>query len=110
MYLWAMTVFVLQLAPAPVFLILSDAGFSSSFSRILIKQSPALVDLKRHSYNNQTNVWVLCIIFNSPRLYKLVHWHASKSQSFVKDMQCFAVVSFTAFESNHTADTGLSSF
>ena len=29
---------------------------SSSFSRIWIKQAPALEDLKRHSYNNQTNV------------------------------------------------------
>ena len=36
-----------------------------------------------------------------------MHWHASSSQNFVKDMQCFAVVNFTAFESNHTADTGL---
>ena len=33
-------------------LILSDAGSSSSFSRILIKQAPALVDSKRRSYNN----------------------------------------------------------
>ena len=32
------------------------------------------------------------------------------TQNFVKDMQYFAVVNFTAFESNHTADTGLSSF
>ena len=39
-----------------------------------------------------------------------MHWHASNSQNFVKDMQCFAVVDFTAFESNHTADTGLQSF
>ena len=54
LYLWAMTVFVLQIASPPVLLILSDAGSSSSFSRI--QQAPALVDLKRHSYNNQTNV------------------------------------------------------
>ena len=39
-----------------------------------------------------------------------MHWHASNSQNFVKDMQCFAVVNFTALESNHTADTGLRSF
>ena len=34
----------------------------------------------------------------------------SNSQNFVKHMQCFAVVIFTAFESNHTADTRLPSF
>ena len=39
-----------------------------------------------------------------------MHWHASNLQNFVKDMQCFAMVNFTAFESNHTADTGLWSF
>ena len=38
----------------PVLLTLSDAGSSSSFSRI--QQAPALVDLKRHSYNNQTTM------------------------------------------------------
>ena len=38
-----MTVFVIQLASAPVLLILSDAGSSWSFSRI--QQAPALVDL-----------------------------------------------------------------
>ena len=43
---------VLQLASPPVLRILSDAGSSSSFSRI--QQTLALVDLKRHSYNNQT--------------------------------------------------------
>ena len=48
------TVFVLQLASSPVLLILSDAGSSLSFSRI--QQAPTLVDLKRHSYNNQTKV------------------------------------------------------
>ena len=54
LYLWAMTVFVLQLASPPVLLILCDTGSSSSFSRI--QQAQALVDLKRHSHNNQTNV------------------------------------------------------
>ena len=49
-----MTVFVLQFVSPPVLLILSDVGSSSSSSRI--QQAPALVDLKRHSYNNQTNV------------------------------------------------------
>ena len=73
-----------------------------------MKQAPALVVLKRHSYNNQTNVLVLCIIFNSPQLHE--HFHASNSQNFVKDMQCFAVVNFTAFESNHTADIVLPNF
>ena len=33
-----------------------------------------------------------------------MHWHASNSQNFIKDMQCFAVINFTVFESNHTAD------
>ena len=47
-----MTVFMVQLASPPVLLILSDAGSSSSFSRISIKQAPALVDLRRRSYNN----------------------------------------------------------
>ena len=42
-----MTVLVLQLASPPVLLILSDAG--SSFSAIEIRQTPARVDLKRHS-------------------------------------------------------------
>ena len=46
-----MTVFVLQLVSPLVLLILSDAGSSSSFSRI--QQAPALADLKDHSYNNQ---------------------------------------------------------
>ena len=32
------------------------------------------------------------------------------SQNSVKDMQCFAVMNFTAFESNHTADTGVRDF
>ena len=31
-----------------------------------------------------------------------MHWHASNSQNFGKYMQCFAVVNFTEFESNHT--------
>ena len=48
------SVFVLQLASPPVLLILSNAGSSLSFSRI--QQAPSLLDLKRHSYNNQTNV------------------------------------------------------
>ena len=39
-----------------------------------------------------------------------MHWHASNSQNFVKDMQCFAVVNFTVFELNHTADTSLRRF
>ena len=39
-----------------------------------------------------------------------MRWHESNSQNFVKYMQCFAVVISTAFESNHTADTGLQSF
>ena len=42
--LWAMTVLVLQLVSPPVLLIFSDAGSSSSFSRI--QQVPALVDLR----------------------------------------------------------------
>ena len=54
LYLWAMTVFVLQLASPPVLLILCDTCSSSSFSRI--QKAQALVDLKRHSYNNQTNI------------------------------------------------------
>ena len=33
---------------------LSYAGSSSSLSRI--QEAPVIVDLKRHSYNNQTNV------------------------------------------------------
>ena len=45
---------VLQLASPQVVLILSDAGSSSSFSRI--QQAPANVDFKRRSYDNQTNV------------------------------------------------------
>ena len=51
-----MAVFVFQLASAPVLLVLTDAGSSSNFSKILIKQAQALADFKRHSYNNQTNV------------------------------------------------------
>ena len=74
LYQWAITMFVLQLASPLLLLILCDAGASLGFSRI--QQATALVDLKRHSYNNQTNVQVLCIIFSSPLLYKLVHWHA----------------------------------
>ena len=54
LYLWAMTGFVLQLVSPPVLLTLCDTGSSSSFSRIQLAQ--ALVDLKRHSYNNQTNL------------------------------------------------------
>ena len=41
-----MTVFMVQFAPPPVLLILGDACSGSSFSRIWIKQAPALVDLK----------------------------------------------------------------
>ena len=39
-----------------------------------------------------------------------MHWHASNSQYFVKDMQCLAVVNFTEFEWNNTADTCVRSF
>ena len=66
-----MTVFVLELKSPRVLLILSDAGSSLSFSRI--QRAPGLVDLKRFSYNNQTTVKVLCIIFNSAQRYKLVY-------------------------------------
>ena len=52
--LWAITVFMIQLATPPVLLILNDAGSSSC--RICIMQAPALVDLRRSSQNNQTNV------------------------------------------------------
>ena len=52
LYLWAMTVFIIQLATPPVVLILSDAGSRSSSCRIWIVQAPALVDLRPGSYNN----------------------------------------------------------
>ena len=50
LYLWAITVFMIQLASPPFLLIISDAGFSSC--RILIVQAPALVDFRRLSQNN----------------------------------------------------------
>ena len=49
MYIWAMTVFMLQLATRPVLSILSDAGSCSSSCRIRIMQALALVELRLRS-------------------------------------------------------------
>ena len=50
LYLWTMTVFMIQFETFPVLLILSNAGSSSSSCRIWIMQAPALVDLRRRSF------------------------------------------------------------
>ena len=50
LYLWAMTVFIIQFEAPPVLLILSNAGSSSSSCRVGIMQGPALVDLRRSSF------------------------------------------------------------
>ena len=71
-------------------------------------QAPALVDLRRRSDNNKTNVvgFQVNIIFQLSRTIT----HASNSQNCAKYMKCSAVVISTAIESNHTADTGLLSW
>ena len=50
LYLWNMTVFMIQFETLPVLLILSNACSSSSSCRICIIQAPALVDLRRRSF------------------------------------------------------------
>ena len=50
LYLWAMTVLMIQFETLPVLLILSNAGSSSSFCRICIIQASSLVDLRRRSF------------------------------------------------------------
>ena len=50
LYLWTMTVFMIQFETFPVLLILSNAGSSSSSCRIGIMQAPALADLRCRSF------------------------------------------------------------
>ena len=50
LYLWTMTVFMIQFETLTVLFILSDAGSSSSSCRIWIMQAQALVDLRRRSF------------------------------------------------------------
>ena len=87
LYLWTMTVFMIQFEILPVLSILSNGGSSSSSCRIWIMQSPALVDLKRRSF--------IMIKFSR---------HTSNSQNFVDCMQCSAIAISSAFESNHIVD------
>ena len=80
-----MTVFMIQFETFPVLLILSNAGSSSSSCRIGIKQAPALVDLRRHSF-----IMVKFSRLAYKQLTKLRQVHA---------MFCVAISS--GFESNH---------
>ena len=99
LYLWIMTVFMIQFENLPVLLILSDAGSNSSSCRIWIMQAPALVDLRRRGF----------IMIKLSRTFCHMHWHTNNSQNFVKYMRCSAVVISSAFESNHIADMSLQS-
>ena len=50
LFLWIMSVFMIQFDTLPVLLILSNAGSSSTSCRTWITQTPALVNLRRRSF------------------------------------------------------------
>ena len=98
LYLWAVTVFMIQLETPPVLLVLSAAGFSSC--RIRIMQAPAPMQVPN-------------INFNSPELYSNTGMQAthrislSISSVLLSSFYCVRNKGSAVFETNHTADTKL---